>query len=228
MEQAVGADAVEALVRERREAAVDPQKALIGRQMVSLLGCASCHTVRDVGPRPIARALASLDTGSKDGCLSTAVRKGLPQYHLSESQRASLRAALDGRAALASAPEPAARVARAMAALNCYACHERDGVGGADASRVGHFAMTASFDMGDEGKLPPRLSGVGAKLKPPALEKVITDGELHVRRHHMATRMPRFPKGAAAGLIKDLLAADGASDDAGPPPTDLSPATAAC
>src|SRR5207237_6685290 len=114
-----------------------------------------------------------------------------------------------------------ARIARTMAALNCYACHERDGSGGADAARREHFVMTASFDMGDEGSLPPRLTGVGAKLKPAAMEKIITAGELHVRRHHMATRMPRFPKEVVATLIKDFGAVDGATNGPGPAFSDL-------
>jgi hypothetical protein len=76
--------------------------------------------------------------------------------------------------------------------------------------------MTASFDMGDEGRLPPRLSGVGAKLKPAAMERIISDGALHVRRHHMATRMPRFPKERVAALIRDVATADKAVEDSGP------------
>jgi mono/diheme cytochrome c family protein len=195
---------------------VDPQKAQMGRQMFAVLGCASCHQVKGVEPQRPAPALASLKAESADGCLGEHVRKGLPQYHLAETQRAAIAAALKGRAALAKALGPAERIARTMAALNCYACHERDKAGGADGARVEHFVMTANFDMGDEGKLPPRLTGVGAKLQPGAMEKIITAGQLHVRRHHMATRMPRFPKEQVAGLIQDFGSADGASDDRGP------------
>jgi mono/diheme cytochrome c family protein len=200
---------------------VDPGKALMGRQMFALLGCASCHTVKGVESQRPAPALASLKMDSQDGCLSERVRKGVPQYHLAETQRAAIAAALKDRAALAKSPEPGERVTRTMAALNCFACHERNGAGGADGARVEHFVMTANFDMGDEGKLPPRLSGVGGKLRPGAMEKIITAGQLHVRRHHMATRMPRFPKERVAGLIRDLGTVDGASDDAGPPPAPL-------
>jgi mono/diheme cytochrome c family protein len=195
---------------------VDPQKARAGRTAFATVGCASCHAVDNVQPRQAAPGLASLNPDSKDNCLSETVRAGLPQYQLSAGQRESLRAALDGRAGFAAALEPAAQVSRTMSALNCYACHERDGVGGADPARVGHFVMTAHFDMGDEGKLPPRLSGVGAKLKPAAMGKIISEGALHVRRHHMATRMPRFPKEQVATLIRDVAKADGAADEQGP------------
>lgn len=196
--------------------AVDPQKAETGKKMFAALGCASCHSMKDVPPRPAARAFAQLDIDSPDGCLSAQVRKGLPQYHLSELQRASIHAALNDRTGLTTAEGPRARVTRTMAALNCYACHERDGVGGPDASRLDHFVMTANFDMGDEGRLPPRLSGVGAKLRPPAMEKIITAGELHVRGHHMATRMPRFPKEQVTGFIRDVSEIDEMTGEAGP------------
>ena len=187
---------------------VDPQKAQMGAQMFAVLGCASCHAINGVESKRAARELASVNVDSQDGCLSDHVRKGLPQYHLSESQRNSIRAALKDRAALATALPAEARVARTMAALNCYACHERNGTGGPDAARVEHFVMTASFDMGDEGTLPPRLSGVGAKLKPEAMERIITAGELHVRRHHMATRMPRFPKEQVRPWIEAVVKLD--------------------
>lgn len=200
---------------------VDRDKAQSGKKVFGSLGCASCHAINDIEPRPAARGLASLDVNSKDGCLSPAVRKDLPQYHLSESQRASIASALKDRAALATALQPGARITRTLAALNCYACHERDKIGGADAARVEHFVMTASFDMGDEGKLPPRLTGVGAKLKPAAMEKIISAGELHVRRHHMATRMPRFPKEQVTQLVRDLGTVDGATRGPGPAFTEL-------
>ena len=199
--------------------AVDPQKAEAGKQLFASLGCASCHALNGVEPAKAAPALADLK--SEAGCLSDKVPNGLPQFHLSESQRAAMGAALKDRAALASILEPAARITRTMAALNCYACHERGGVGGADGSRIEHFVMTASFDMGDEGKLPPRLSGVGAKLKPEAMEKVIAAGELHVRRHHMATRMPRFTREHAKALAGDFVKVD----DAGAPAISPSPFT---
>ena len=197
---------------------VDPQKAQAGRKQFASLGCASCHGIKGVDPQPptAARGFAQLAPNSRDGCLAQHPRKDLPQYHLSDTQRNAITTALQDKTRLASAPDPAIQVAHALAAFNCYACHERGGVGGADASRGEHFVMTASFDMGDEGRLPPRLSGVGAKLKPAALEKIVTAGELHVRRHHMASRMPRFPRDRVAPLLAGLLKLDGATTEPGP------------
>lgn len=197
--------------------AVEAPKAAMGQRMFSLLGCANCHTLPDAPATRPAKALASLNVDSPDGCLSEKVRKGLPQYHLSADQRASIRAAMKNVAGFSTALEPPARIARDMAAMNCFACHVRDGVGGASPRRQDFFVMTAVFDMGDEGRLPPRLTGVGAKLKPAALEQIVTAGDLHVRRHHMATRMPQFPNDRVAGLIEAIVKTDApAKADDGP------------
>ena len=50
-----------------------------------------------------------------------------------------------------------------MTAFNCYACHVRDGVGGVEEARQ-EFFETTQKEMGDEGRIPPGLDGVGAKL----------------------------------------------------------------
>ena len=186
-----------------------PVKAQMGQRMFGALGCANCHMgLPDTGPLRPAKALAALNLESPEGCLSENVRRGLPQYRLSGAQRASIAAALKNVGQLAAALEPSKQVARDMAAMNCYACHARDGAGGPSPQRTEFFTMNAVFDMGDEGRLPPKLTGVGAKLKPAAIERIVTEGALHVRRHHMATRMPQFPKDRAAGLLKAIGAAD--------------------
>jgi mono/diheme cytochrome c family protein len=195
----------------------EPQKVAMGQRMFSLLGCASCHTLPDAKPERAAKALVELNSDAPDGCLSDHVRKGLPQYHLSAEQRGSIRSALKNVAQLNMPLDPVAQVARGMAAMNCFACHLRDGAGGVAPQRQDFFVMTAVFDMGDEGRLPPLLTGAGAKLKPAALEQIVTAGNLHVRRHHMATRMPQFPKERVAGLLDAITNVDlPGGDDKGP------------
>ncbi|TLZ69423.1 MAG: hypothetical protein E6K10_10690 [Methanobacteriota archaeon] len=101
----------------------DPQRAAMGQRMFSVLGCASCHALTSAPPMRPAKALAALNVESPDGCLGEHVRKGLPQYHLGADQRASIKAALKNVASLNAPLEPAARAAREMAAMNCFACH---------------------------------------------------------------------------------------------------------
>ena len=189
--------------------ALDPQKVQMGGRMFGVMGCANCHALPGVQAGRPAKPLAALkDVGG--GCLAPQPAKGLPDYELSEEQRAFIGEALgaDAAAALAAPLEGEARVTRTLAAMNCYACHRRGEVGGVTADRGDLFVMTKVFDMGDEGRLPPRLSGVGEKLKPAAMDQIIYEGKLHVRTHHMATRMPRFNRERMPELVPAVQALD--------------------
>ena len=60
--------------------------------------------------------------------------------------------------------------------------------------------------MGPEGRLPPRLNGVGAKLKAPWLKEVIAKGTKV--RPYMLTRMPSYGNRVASELTEAFLVAD--------------------
>ncbi len=70
--------------------------------------------------------------------------------------------------------------------MNCYACHSRDGMGGPEISRNPLF-KTSMKEMGDEGRLPPPLDGVGDKLQRSYLESILDAGcrrtPLYVREY---------------------------------------------
>ena len=76
-----------------------------------------------------------------------------------------------------------------MAAFNCIACHTRDGAGGVSDVMFKHFG-TDEEGLGNPARIPPTLDGVGAKLKPEWLRKVLFDAE--TVRPYMHTRMPQF------------------------------------
>ncbi|MDB5295453.1 MAG: hypothetical protein JWO31_1436, partial [Phycisphaerales bacterium] len=154
-----------------------------------------------------APALAALNPDGPEGCLGDKIRKGVPNYDLSDAQRTALKAAVKAQAELAKPLPPAEQVVRQMAALNCYACHARGGLGGPTPDRQAYFTMTADFDMGEEGRFAPNLTGAGAKLKPAAIGKIVHEGQLHVRSV-LATRMPVFRKEAAGAVVAALPAAD--------------------
>lgn len=179
-----------------------PEPALAGRgkALFRQLRCDACHT----GLAPAATAAPptppSLDRLRPDrGCLS-GQPGAWPRYALSDAQRAALRTAL-------ASPTPAGgtkeNVDLTLARLNCLACHERDGLGGVPADRNPHFTGRDE-NLGDQGRLPPPLTGVGAKLKEIALRDVIVSGE--AARPYLNTRMPRFGSAAAelAGWFKQI------------------------
>lgn len=186
---------------------VDPEKARMGGQMFSMLGCAACHNVPGQKSMRPYKPLADLNLEADAGCLGGNIRRGVPKYDLSAEQVTAIKTSLKDRAALAKALSPADQISHSMAALNCYACHKRDDIGGPAEDRAGYFSMTAEFDMGEEGTIPPALTGVGNKLRPEALTKIVNDGQLHIRQV-LATRMPQFQKAHTDAMLAALPVVD--------------------
>ncbi|MEO8497748.1 MAG: c-type cytochrome, partial [Planctomycetota bacterium] len=181
---------------------VDPELASRGRQLFTSLGCASCHQLQVDGkrlaPERSAKPLASLNPAG--GCLSPNPAN-VPQFSLSERQRASLKEALQSVGATANAET----IDSTLAAFNCYACHQRGERGGVEEARNAWFKSDQP-EMGDEGRIPPHLTGVGAKLQPAWMKQVFDNGAKD--RPYMFTRMPRF----GSHNVGHLVAAFGQAD----------------
>ncbi len=174
---------------------VDPTLAKKGRELFATLGCASCHDLKD-GKTNIVSALKAPDLtklNTSAGCLASPASKRdaehtAPLYALNAAQRTALIATLKSPAP-AQSPSPKEIIAQTFATFNCYACHQRDGKGGVE-NGVNEFFTTTQKEMGDEGRLPPHLNGVGGKLTAAHLTKVLTGGIMD--RPYMLTRMPKF------------------------------------
>ena len=168
----------------------DKSLAIAGRKAVVAARCAACHELpKDAAAKPVVLKMA------EGGCLEADHAKG-PRYQLSEEQRASLKLFLAKKDEVAS-PKLAADLT--LQALNCLACHERDGKGGPDAGRKPYFQ--GDHNLGDTGRYPPPLTGVGGKLRPEWLAKVLA-GENRVRPY-LKTKMPQY--GAATAELGKLL-----------------------
>jgi mono/diheme cytochrome c family protein len=171
------------------------QEALVatGRDLFRQLACARCHAAT-VDDDSVAPTLDELDHSPRAGCLSDPQR-GRPHYGLNQSQRARLRQAI-------AQPTATDVVDLRMRQLNCYACHQRDDRGGVGPQQREYFQTIGDVDLGDEGRLPPPLTGVGRKLKPTWIEKVLAgSGEL---RPYLTIRMPIH--GAAAAPLAQQFA----------------------
>ena len=170
--------------------AADKALAIAGRKAVIAAQCAACHDLpKDAAAKPV--ALKTTD----GGCLDADHAKG-PRYALSAAQRAALKLFLAKKDEAAS-PKLAADLT--LQALNCVSCHERDGLGGPDAARKPYFQ--GDHNLGDTGRYPPPLTGVGGKLRPEWLAKVLA-GENRVRPY-LKTKMPQY--GAATAELGKLL-----------------------
>lgn len=170
--------------------ALVPQAALVeaGKKHFQDLNCAACHALPGITAAPLVGSLKAADLSR--GCLSkisgtkTSVRG--PRFDLDDNQSAALAAAIRE-----DAPPDSDKiaVAKTLTAFRCVACHVRDDFGGVHDAHNSFF-KGSELNLGDDGRIPPPLTLMGAKLKPTWMKKVLFDGESV--RHYMATRMPQY------------------------------------
>ncbi|MDP0489709.1 MAG: c-type cytochrome [Verrucomicrobiota bacterium JB023] len=179
------------LLREQKDPASAPQsnsspaRIAEGKKHFEGLGCVQCHSPENA-LEDFAPALASI---------SLAADCSKAHYELSPEQKETIAAFKPQTHPL----PPAQAIQLKMAQMNCYACHSRDEIGGPSEQRDPFFTTT-NLNLGDQARIPPPLDGVGAKLKPKALRKILRgDGGV---RPYMKTRMPNFGK----DNIEDLIA----------------------
>ena len=174
-----------------------------GKSHFGALNCASCHTqiASPVEPgkasspvvKPSQIALAKANT--TQGCLAAdpnaqrgqgAPPKPVPNFNLSDEQRRFIVAAIADRPLKFTDQQ---RIDHTLAAFNCTSCHQRDQVGGVSVARNPYF-KTTNLNLGDQGRIPPTLTGVGAKLKRKWMRDVLVNGRSV--RPYSKTRMPQF------------------------------------
>ncbi len=180
------------------EFVVVPERAQRGRKAFASLGCVACH-----GKGEVARTPPLAD--SQRGCLAAEPKAGVPHYRLTEEQRGAIRAALAHRGRSDGVDDPKVAIRRIMLQRDCFACHKRDGVGGPAPDVAMHFTSTKD-DLGDLGRLPPALDGVGRKFQRAVLENVLR-GRDPVRKY-MRVKMPGFGDGLARELSKLFASVD--------------------
>ncbi len=205
---------------ERPAAPLGAEAVARGKKSYEVLGCARCHALTPAAAADVtigARPLASLDLSR--GCLAEAASSQgrAPRYTLTSDVRTALRSGLASLRAITAAgasPAPLERARDHFALNHCGACHELAGRGGVGEWN-GYFRSRVEADLGDEGRLPPRLDGVGWKLQSAWLARVIGEGAR--ARPYLATRMPHFSNEVEDALVGGLAALDGEwrTDDVG-------------
>ncbi|GAB4159844.1 MAG: hypothetical protein Tsb009_37160 [Planctomycetaceae bacterium] len=186
---------------------VDSSLAKRGRQLFSSVGCASCHQLNENGKRIpsllVAKPLNQLD-GMKGGCLTTSPSHGSknPAFSLNAAQRSAILAAISTPIKKQTIQET---IAQTMKTLNCYACHSRGKQGG-PTRELNPLFQTTIKEMGDEGRVPPPLDGVGDKLTDTWLKHVLANGAND--RPYMLTRMPKFGTQNAGHLEQAFIKVD--------------------
>jgi len=172
---------------------VDVGLAARGREQFEILGCASCHTDLKVPASP-ATAFARLDAAR--GCLSEGAG-AWPRFDLTAEQRAWITKALP----IAEKPQldDKQQISKTLVTFNCIACHERTGLGGIAPERKALFTGTQP-GLGDQGRIPPPLSHVGAKLTPEWIAEVLLHGKR--QRDYVDAAMPQFGEANVGPLVE--------------------------
>jgi putative heme-binding domain-containing protein len=172
---------------------VSPEPALVsaGRQHFQEIGCNQCHRIGDQKPRTAFTAFGDLNP--KKGCLS-GESGDWPQFRLAEAERAAIQTAIAQHGELTDAEQ----ITLSMQTHRCYSCHQRDELGGVSPQRDTYF-QTSDPNLGPQGRIPPTLTGVGAKLKPKWLRQVLVSGR--AIRPYVKTRMPQYGAANVEHLI---------------------------
>lgn len=212
--------------------ALNPELVPKGRELFASVGCANCHQMKANEERVASTKTAKSwkDLAKSGGCVAETPAAGLPNFHFTARQVAAITAAMSA----ASAEEtPQQLVHRTLVTLNCYACHARGElkaaavaatdaddelpkapvfVGGVEEAR-NVFFKSSQPEMGDEGRIPPALTGVGDKLTDDWLKQVLDRGA-NDRQNYMQTRMPRFGDRNVGHLTAAFIAVDRQPDSA--------------
>lgn len=188
-----------------------PKLVAEGKKLFVTLGCSACHEHKGLGeqtrlPRQIPQFATMQPSG---GCLDEQPKVGVPSFALNARQRSDIAAAIG---AMSAEPEPRLaghEIHQVMFTLNCFACHERSQIGGVP--RVNEHLFVGSIpEMGDEGRIPPHLNGIGDKLQEAWLKEVLNNGAKD--RPYMATRMPKFGQHNVGELISLFAKTDQKSE----------------
>lgn len=164
----------------------------IGKDYFSELGCGKCHDDIEVDS---AVSIAFSELNAARGCLSG--RKGSwPHYNLSDEQKKLLAAVLPKTETLHLSD--AETVAKTLVTFNCIACHDRDGLGGVMPQRDHYFTGTKP-DLGNQGRIPPPLTHIGAKLNKEWTTEVMLKGGR--QRPYLDASMPQFGEENVGHLV---------------------------
>ena len=170
-----------------------------GKALVQKMNCAACHEIPGEKAKDVVKLSGKLVSDDQH-CLSNKPVDQLPFYDLTNAQRDSLKLHLKTRDS-----DGVKKVSTTLAAMNCYACHERDGIGGPTNATDPWFL--GDEGLADSGRLPPPLTGIGFKLQRKWLEGILSGKAENRVRPYMKTQMPAY-HGQAATLAELLEKAD--------------------
>lgn len=198
----------------------NPQQRMIslGRQVVLQHGCLNCHRSTATVTHPFSELstfdsmIQQVDGHTIDaGCLKDDPAPSVPDFGFSITERRLIRETLGtlSRTRRVSTA-PFDRLERSLQRLGCISCHERGGKESAFSQRIGEF-VSLGHDKTVRDISAPSLDGVGERLRPTWLRRVLLD---HARsRPWLDLNMPHYSTEEVEPLIDLLIRADGLDPD---------------
>jgi mono/diheme cytochrome c family protein len=172
---------------DRGKVASDASASRRGGALVQARNCEACHQIEGQTEAEFAKPFAEL-TADASGCLDAAPSSKVPHYGFDASERELLLNLLRNRTDLEKPRSAHEEIFVRMNQHQCTNCHARDQVGAPSSAVMASFV--GADDLGEEGRVPPELSDVGAKLKEGVIGHAISHGEEY--RPSVKTRMPAF------------------------------------
>lgn len=174
-----------------------------GSSWYQKLRCGQCHEGGTHMPDPRAPQWSKLTSGQ--GCLAETPKPLVPKYTWTEEERALLEFAVENPSQLTRDRSHQGMADLQIKTQNCTACHEWPGLGGPTPAQ--HRRFQGEGDLGDEGRVPPSLNGVAAKLRPAWLKQVLLENDSTKKsrvRPYMHTRMPNYNSFGGMRLVDSL------------------------
>lgn len=179
----------------------------LGKRLVVSRGCVNCHAI-DIDRKPLKAdgkfpTLAEVQKSAPGtGCLAEAPTAGkTPAYPLDAKQKSAVASFLRDGLAGPGTSAPAYHARTALKRFNCLNCHNRDAEGGVDEALADTMKMLEKAENADDVQ-PPRLTGVGHKVRPSWAKAVLTQAGR--ARGWMTLRMPQYGE-ANVGFLPDAL-----------------------
>lgn len=170
-----------------------------GRQAFRALNCNNCHWLLKNETPLILKPLSQVRLGF--GCLST-TEGHWPKFGFSAEQRKQIQDALANKAKQLSADD---QISVTLTGMRCLNCHQRGSLGGVSDERNPHF-QTTNPNLGPQGRIPPTLTNVGAKLNHKWMRQVLVSGKSI--RPYVLTRMPQYGAENVESLINLIQKTD--------------------
>ena len=184
---------------------LDTELAKQGAVLFAKNNCYRCHADL-IAETPQPTGLLSFDKlNPEKGCLSGELGNW-PGFQLSEFEKQTVQAAVNRVSIQLTSAQ---QIDLSLTSFNCVACHERNNLGGVTSERNPHF-QTTNLNLGEQGRIPPTLTGVGAKLKTQWMREVLVNGR--TIRPYMKTRMPQYGEENVGHLVELFQAQDQLAD----------------